>query len=190
MSIKNYQPQDEVATPFNSKKNGVNTYQLQHFDFICGQVMRENRILKYVVIVSCLAFFVSIGITLYAVSLPESIPVLVTMNDFGETSYVGAVSRRNYQNYAVPEVAVQFQVKKFINNSYTLSTDKQVMQKSLTTTYHLLTSTTAAKYSLWMKEVTPFAPVLFFTAASITFPVSSTFLMITAIVFLTVYSPA
>ena len=157
MSIKNYQPQDEVATPFNSKKNGVNTYQLQHFDFICGQVMRENRILKYVVIVSCLAFFVSIGITLYAVSLPESIPVLVTMNDFGETSYVGAVSRRNYQNYAVPEVAVQFQVKKFINNSYTLSTDKQVMQKSLTTTYHLLTSTTAAKYSLWMKEVTPFA---------------------------------
>lgn len=106
MSIKNFSPQGETTTPFNSKMNAVNQMQLQHFDFICGQVMKENRILKYVVIVSCLAFFVSIGITLYAVSLPESIPVLVTMNDFGETKYVGAVSRKNFQNYNVPELAV------------------------------------------------------------------------------------
>lgn len=157
MGIKNYQPQGEPTTPFNSVKNEANVLQLQHFDFICGQVMRENRILKYVVIVSCLAFFVSIGITFYAVSLPESVPVLVTMNDFGETTYVGAVSRRNYQNYAVPELAIQYQVKKFINYAYTLSTDKSVMQKSLSNTYHILTSTTASKYSARLKEETPFA---------------------------------
>ena len=119
---KNFSPQGEALTPFNTEQNSVNAWQLAHFDFICGQVMRENRILRYVVIISCLAFFVSIGITLYAVSLPESIPVLVTMNDFGEASYVGAVSRRNYQNFSVPEVAVHYQVKKFVNLCYTLST--------------------------------------------------------------------
>ena len=152
MSIKNFQSNGDVTTPFNSEKNSVNNLQLRHFDFICGQVMKENRILRYVVIISCLAFFVSIGITLYAVSLPESIPVLITMNDFGETQYVGAVSRRNYQNYNVPEIAVQYQVKKFVNNCYTLSTDKSVMQKTLSVTYHLLTSTTASKYSSKIKE--------------------------------------
>lgn len=157
MSIKNSMPQGEPVTPFNSERNSVNGLQLAHFDFICGQVMRENRILRYVVIVSCLAFFVSIGITLYAVSLPESIPVLVTMNDFGETQYIGAVSRRNYQNYPVPEVAVHYQVKKFVNLCYTLSTDKAVMKKSLSNTYHLLTSTTASKYSARLKEENPFA---------------------------------
>ena len=157
MSMKNFQPQGEPTTSFNSEQNRVNEMQLRHFDLVCGQVMRENRILKYVVIVSCLAFFVSIGITLYAVSLPGSIPVLVTMNDFGETQYVGAVSRRNYQNYAVPEVAVQYQVKKFVNLCYTLSTDKAVMKKSLSATYHLLTSTTASKYSARLKEESPFA---------------------------------
>lgn len=157
MSIKNFSPQGDVTTPFNSQKNSVNALQLAHFDFICGQVMRENYILRYVVIVSCLAFFVSIGITLYAVSLPESIPVLVTMNDFGEASYVGAVSRRSYQNFSVPEIAVQYQVKKFINLRCTLSTDRAVMKKSLSETYHLLTSTTAAKYSAWLKEENPFA---------------------------------
>lgn len=157
MSIKNFSPQGEVTTPFNSKKNAVNVLQLQHFDFICGQVMRENRILRYVAIISCLAFFVSIGITLYAVSLPESIPVLVTMNDFGETQYVGAVSRRNYQNYNVPELAIQYQVKKFVNLVHTLSTDRTVMKKSVSNTYHLLTSTTASKYTTMLKENNPFA---------------------------------
>ena len=157
MSIKSFFPQGEAITPFNSGKNAVNTLQLQHFDFICGQVMRENRILKFVVIISCLAFFVSIGITLYAVSLPESIPVLVTMNDFGETQYVGAVSRRNYQNYNVPEIAIQYQVKKFVSLVHTLSTDRTVMKKSVSNTYHLLTSTTASKYSTMLKENNPFA---------------------------------
>lgn len=157
MSIKNYSPQGDAATPFNSAKSDVGTLQLQHFDQICGHVIKENRILRYVVIISCLAFFVSIGITLYAVSLPESIPVLVTMNDFGETQYVGPVSRRNYQNYAVPELAVQYQVKEFVNLYYTLSTDKAVMKKSLAKTYHLLTSTTASKYSSYLKEASPFA---------------------------------
>ena len=157
MSFKNFSPQGEATTPFNSKKNAVNTLQLQHFDFICGQVMRENRILRYVVIISCLAFFVSIGITLYAVSLPESIPVLVTMNDFGETQYVGAVSRRNYQNYNVPEIAIHYQVKNFVNLVHTLSTDRTVMRKSVSNTYHLLTSTTASKYTTMLKENNPFA---------------------------------
>lgn len=144
MSTKNYSTKGNATTPFNP--------QLEHFDMICGQVMKENKILRYVVIVSCLAFFVSIGITLYAISQPESIPVLVTMNDFGETHYVGAVSRKNYQNFNVPEVAIIYQVKEFINLYNTLSTDKTVMKSSINKTYHLLTSTTASKYSSLVKE--------------------------------------
>ncbi len=141
---KTYFPDGKPVTPFNP--------QLQHFDMICGQVIKENRILRYVVIVSVAAFFLSIGITMYAVSLPESIPVLVTMNDFGETRYVGEVSRKNYQNYNVPEIAMQYQIKEFISLYQTLSTDKQVMNKSLQKVYHLLTSQTASKFSTIVKE--------------------------------------
>ncbi|MBQ1972653.1 MAG: type IV secretion system protein [Treponema sp.] len=144
MAIKNYLNQGEDPTPFNP--------QLQHFDLICGQVMKENRILKYVVIVACLSFFLSIAVTFYAVSLPESIPVLVTMNDFGETKYIGPVSRKNYQNFNVPEIACQQQVRKFIELFYSLSTDKNVMNKNLKKTYSLLTSTTAKKFSALIKE--------------------------------------
>ena len=55
---------------------------------------QKNRLLKFIVVVSVLAFFLSIGITMYAVSQPDSIPGLVTMNDFGETQYIGPVSRK------------------------------------------------------------------------------------------------
>ena len=159
VSIKNFSPQGDAETPFNKQRDSGAmpfAYQLDHFNLFCGHVIKENRILRTVAVVLVLANFLSIGITLYAVSLPDSIPVLVTMNDFGETQYVGAVSRRNFQNYAVPELAVQYQVKEFVNLCYTLSTDRAVMKKSLNKTYHLLTSTTASKYSSRLKEEKPF----------------------------------
>ena len=42
----------------------------------------------------------------------------------------------------------------------------------------------------YSKAIIPFAPILFFTAASITFVVTSIFLTRTVIVFFAVYSPA
>ena len=67
----------------------------QNFLEKCSEFTEQkNRLLKFIVVVSVLAFFLSIGITMYAVLQPESIPVLVTMNDFGETQYVGPVSRK------------------------------------------------------------------------------------------------
>ncbi|WP_297645841.1 type IV secretion system protein [uncultured Treponema sp.] len=148
MSTKQYPPAGKVQTPFYP--------QLEHFDWITGQIRRENHILRIVAVISCLAFFLSIGISLYAVAQPDSIPVIVTMNDFGQASYVGPVSRKNYQNFNVPEVAVQYQVKDFLNLYHTLSTDKTVMKKSVNKIYHILTSTTASKYSSLVKEEKPF----------------------------------
>ena len=148
MSSKSYNPKGTNDTPFNP--------QLQHFDFICGQVMHENRILKFVIIGAVLSFFLSVGICIYAVSQPDSIPVLVTMNDFGETEYIGPVSRRNYQNFNVPEFAVRAEVKEIVTLMNTLSSDKTGMKKAVNRTYHLLTSTTASKYSTLVKEDNPF----------------------------------
>lgn len=148
MSIRQYPPAGKVQTPFYP--------QLEHFDWITGQIRRENHILRIIAVISAAAFFLSIGISLYAVSRPNSIPVLVTMNDFGETSYIGEVSKKNYQNFNVPEVALQYQVKDFLNLYYTLSTDKIVMRSNLKKIYHLLTSTTASKYSQFVKEENPF----------------------------------
>ena len=46
---KNYLPTGKDVTEFNP--------QLQHFDYVCGQVMKENRLLRFVVIISVLSSF-------------------------------------------------------------------------------------------------------------------------------------
>lgn len=148
MSIKNYSTKEKPVTQFNP--------QLTHFDFICGQIQNENKILRYVVVISCLAFFLSIGITIYAVSQPDTVPVLVTMNDFGQTQYIGKVTRHNFEGYKVPELAIQYQVKEFLSLYYTLSTDKTIMNSRLNKIYHMLTSTTASKFTNMLKETKPF----------------------------------
>lgn len=148
MPSKNYLPKGTNSTQFNP--------QLEHFDFICGQVINENRILKFVVVVSCLAFFLSIGITVFAINRPDSIPVLVTMNDFGETRYIGEVSRKNWQNFQVPEVSVSYDIREFVECIHSLSTDRAVVRRNVEKAYHLLTSTTASKLSTLLKESRPY----------------------------------
>lgn len=144
MSYKNYYTKQDNITPFNP--------QIEHFDYICGEIQNENKILRTVVIVAVLSFFLSIAISIFAVTRPSSIPVLVTMNDFGETKYIGEVSRKNYQNFRIPEIAILYQVKDFLNLYHSLSLDKIVMKKSINKIYHMMTSTTASKYSTLIKE--------------------------------------
>lgn len=63
----------------------------------------------------CIILVLSIGIVFFLTKRTQIIPALVTMNDFGQTQYIGEVSRKNYQNFNIPEVAVTYQVKDFGN---------------------------------------------------------------------------
>lgn len=149
MSTKSYPPKGTNATRFNP--------QLEHFDMICGQTMRENRMLKIeVVVLVVIVFVLSIGIVFFLSKRTQIIPALVTMNDFGQTQYVGEVSRKNYQNFTIPEIAVTYQVKEFINLYKTLSSDKEIVKKNIEKSYHLLTSVSASKYSTLLKENNPY----------------------------------
>lgn len=148
MSSKIFLPDGKPVTPFNP--------QLQHFDFICGQVIQENKILKFVVVISCIAFFLSIAITLFAVTQPDTVPVVITMNDLGELKYVGKITRKNYQNFSVPELALQYQVKEFVKNFYTLSIDKTVMNNQVDKLYSILTNNTASNFSQYIENEKPF----------------------------------
>lgn len=146
---KSYPPKGTNSTPFNP--------QLQHFDMICGQVMKENGILKLVLVVLIFIIAVlSIGISFFLTKRTQVIPAIVTMNDFGQAQYVGEVSRKNFQNFNIPEVAMSYQVKDFINIYKSLSSDKAVVKRNIEKAYHLLTAVSASKYSTLLREDNPY----------------------------------
>ena len=146
---KSYPPKGTNSTPFNP--------QLQHFDMICGQVMKENDILKLALVVLIFIIAVlSIGISFFLTKRTQVIPAIVTMNDFGQAQYVGEVSRKNFQNFNIPEVAMTYQVKDFINIYKSLSSDKEVVKRNIEKAYHLLTAVSASKYSTLLREDNPY----------------------------------
>lgn len=146
---KSYPPTGTNSTPFNP--------QLQHFDMICGQVMNENKLLKLATVVLVFIIAVlSIGIAFFLTKRTQIIPALVTMNDFGETQYIGEVSRKNYQDFNVPEVAITYQVKYFLNCYKTLSSDKAIVKGNIEKAYHLLTATSSSKFSTLIREDNPY----------------------------------
>lgn len=146
---KSYPPTGTNSTPFNP--------QLQHFDMICGQVMNENKVLKLATVV--LVFIIAVlscGIAFFLTKRTQIVPALVTMNDFGETQYIGEVSRKNYQNFNVPEIAITYQVKDFLNCYKSLSSDKEIVKQNIEKAYHLLTATSSSKFSTLLRENNPY----------------------------------
>ena len=149
MSTKTYPPKGTNATKFNP--------QIEHFDMICGQTQRENKMLKLeVVILVSIVLVLSFGIVFFLMNRTTIVPALVTMNDFGQTQYIGEVSRKNYQNFNIPEVAVTYQVKEFLNLYKTLSSDKEIVKQNIEKAYHLLTSSSASKFSTLLRENNPY----------------------------------
>lgn len=149
MPSKSYPPKGINETPFNP--------QLQHFDMLCGQVMQENKLLKRSnFILICIIGILALGITFFLTKRTQIIPAVVTMNDFGQTQYLGEVSRKNFQNYNVPEIAILYQVKEFITLYKTLSSDAAIVNGNAEKVYHRLTSTSASKYTTLLREENPF----------------------------------
>lgn len=149
MPSRSYPPKGTNDTPFNP--------QLKHFDMLCGQVMHENKMLKYSnFVLICIILILAIGITFFLTKRTQIIPAIVTMNDFGETQYLGEVSRKNFQNYNVPEISILHQIKNFITMYKSLSSDAAIVNKNGNNIYHFLTATSASKYTTLIKEENPF----------------------------------
>jgi hypothetical protein len=149
MSVKFFQGAGNNSTPFNS--------MLKEYDRIIGMQNKENRTWRVIAIVSLSAFFISLGLLLYAIKLPKTVPMVITVSDFGEAKYVGEVSRLSYDNINVPEIAIQFQIRKFIINMRTINSDATVMKQNINNLYTMLTTATAQKVSTMLRSENPFS---------------------------------
>lgn len=150
MSSKIYAPKGMNVTQFNP--------QLEHFDMICGQTINENRILKFVIFVFAIVIVIAtIFFCFWSVNKKDTTPVLVTMNDFGETRYVGEVSKKNFQGFSIPELAITYKVKEFINLYKSLSSDKAIVKRNIEKAYHCLTTVSSSKYATLLRENNPYS---------------------------------
>lgn len=118
----------------------------------------ENK-WKFFAYISIGGFVLSLIVMVWAINLPKSVPVLVSLSDFGEAKYIGEVNRINYSGIKIPEIAIEYQIRKFVTNKYTIPGDAEVLRNNLIDCYSCLTRDTSSKLSTELKEHNPIKDV-------------------------------
>lgn len=118
-----FAPEGGNSTAFNSTSD-----ELTLHDTIQGMAQRNARTWQIVALVSLSSFLVSLILLAYALNLPKTVPVIVTVNSEGEARYVGRVERSMYGNTAIPEIAKEYQIKKLITKMHTRFIDLQAQR--------------------------------------------------------------
>ena len=131
------------------------TTPLEIYQALVEKDRKNETKLKLIAIVSLIGFILSICGLLWAANLPKTVPVLVTLSDFGEAKYLGEVNKINYSGIQVPEIAIEYQIRKFVTNKYTVPADMSVMKNNLIDCYSSLTRESASKMNSEIKEHNP-----------------------------------
>ena len=90
--------------------------------YIYNQLKRMDKInekkWKFVAIFSSLCLGLTLMLLAYTINLPKTVPLVIAVNDFGEAKYMGPANKLNYSGMRVPQVAIEYQIRKFIANKY------------------------------------------------------------------------
>ena len=142
-----------AKTSWNLPKS--KTTPLEIYQNLVEKDKKNEKKLRIVAYVSLAGFIISTIGLLWAISLPKTVPVLVTLSDFGEAKYLGEVSKINYDGIKVPEIAIEYQIRKFVTNKYTIPGDKVVLRNNLIDCYSSLTRQSASKINSEINEHNP-----------------------------------
>lgn len=134
-------------------KNGDTPLELYE-EFKKSETRKERR-WKILSLISAGGFVASMLMIFFALSLPKTVPLVISVNEFGEQKYLGDVSKYSYNDIKVPKECYEYQLRKFITNTYTLPSDFTVLKTNLKENYSLLTSSSANKFNILLDELNP-----------------------------------
>ncbi|EMB27262.1 hypothetical protein HMPREF9727_02477 [Treponema denticola MYR-T] len=130
--------------------------QFKEYDRIIGLQNKENKTWRIIALASLSFLFLSLLLLLYAIKLPKTIPMVITVSEYGEAKYVGNVSKMSYSNMKIPDIAIQYQIKRFVTNMNTITSDAQVMRQNIRDCYNMLSGDAGLKLSNILKNDNPF----------------------------------
>lgn len=89
----------------------------------------------------------AIAALIWALTLPKTVPMVITVSDWGEAKYVGNVSSYSYNGLKVPPVAIEYQLRKFVDHMFAIPSDSSILRTNLEDCYASLTNDAANKFT-------------------------------------------
>lgn len=125
-------------------------------DSVDGLSQKNARMWQIIALVSLSSFFIALGILIYAVNLPKTVPVIVTVDSEGHANYAGKVDKSLYGRQAVPENAKYYQMKRLIKDMFTIVVDKDAQQEYIAEANSIVQKGAVQQLDLFFRENNPF----------------------------------
>lgn len=126
-------------------------------DTINGQAQKNARTWQITALASLASFIISLGITAYAVSLPKTVPVIVTVNPEGRAAYIGRADRSMYAPGSIPEIAKIYAVRRLLTAMHTWVIDRDAQDMFIEEAASLVQSGAASQLDLFFRASNPYA---------------------------------
>jgi len=125
-----YKPLD-IPNPFQQGQDRA-------YGDILADKINETRLWRLSAFASMGFFLLSLILFFYSVNQQKTVPVLINVMPSGEPQYLGEVR----QNGAVqaPEAAIHYQIRRFVSNLRSVSTDYQVVYANIDDCFVMVTS--------------------------------------------------
>jgi type IV secretion system protein VirB5 len=126
-------------------------------DAVNGQAQKNARTWQIVALTSLASFFISLAIIAYAVALPKTVPVIVTVGPEGRASYVGRVERSMYASSSIPEIAKIYAVRRLLTAMHTWFIDRAAQDMAVNEAASLVQSGAVNQLDLFFRANNPYA---------------------------------
>jgi len=104
--------------------------------------------------VHALLFVIALFLFFVAIARQQVIPILVNVMPSGEAQYLGEV--RQNGNFSVPEAAIYYQIRTFVHNLRSISTDYDVLYANIDECFQMTTSTYSPIMRAMLLSASPF----------------------------------
>lgn len=151
MSRTMFVPDGEPLSGFNMDEKGMALMDTHE-----GIAQKNARTWQLIAICSLSFIFICLGLLLYAIQLPKTVPVIVSVNDVGEANYVGKISKELYGKSSIPEVHKEYVIKSLISNMFNICTDEVVQQKYMNSAADLVQRGAAGQLNVFYSDNNPY----------------------------------
>lgn len=116
-------PDGQPTSAFNGDKNGM-----AKMDTVEGLAQKNSRMWQIIAICSLSAFLLSILVLIWAVNMPKTVPIIVTVNSEGNANYIGKVDKSLYGKTKIPEIHKESQIRHLVEYMFTQVIDEEAQQ--------------------------------------------------------------
>jgi type IV secretion system protein VirB5 len=111
---------------------------------------------QIIALVSLTSFFFALGILVYAVNLPKTVPVVVTVAPDGQAAYFGRIDKSLYGKDAIPEIAKEYQIKRLLTLMHTWVIDPAAQKRYILETQSIVQGGAIAELDQFYRGNNPY----------------------------------